>query len=293
MKIEIYKQKLRKEIASENTRLFVFDVGGIIRYTAKLDNESFKFGFNQSNLEYKFNAETVWHLKGLGKYKNRKKCIKALLAISDIKQENNLINILKQENAEEKVDYLIENLIETKGIETIDRNVQKIYDEYGSYFNSVKGAELVETIPNSKEAIELIKSKNYKIAIFSNSGLNSIERDVSYYKIFNAVISKEDVTKEKPSGEGIIKAAEKLNINIKNVVYVGDAEVDVDAARDAGCKSLIICNKYSMSSSEQIMRKKPDLVFKDIYKFAKDLINKNTQNKKSEDKNIRSRCIEV
>ncbi len=291
MQIEIYKQKMRKEITSENAELFVFDVGGIIRYTAKLDNESFRFGFNQSNLEYKFNAETVWHLKGLGKYKNRKKCIKALLAISDIKQENDLINILKQENAEEKVDYLVENLIKTNGIETVEKTVQKIYNEYGSYFNSIKGAGLVETIPNSKEAIELIKTKNYKIAIFSNSGLNSIERDVSYYKIFDAVISKEDVTKEKPSGEGIVKAAKKLNIDIKNVAYIGDAEVDVDAARDAGCKSLIICNKYSMSSFEQIIRKKPDFVFKDIYKFAKNLIDKNIQSKKSY--NNRSKCIEV
>ncbi len=251
----------------EDTGLFVVDVGGVLRDTTELDSRSFEIGFKAAGLDYKFDAVAVWHLKGLGRYKNRKKCINALLAISDLHKEAELTDILNKPDAEEFVTALIQDYIAKKGADAVEKTMQIIYDEYGKFFNSEEGKKLVETIPGSQEAMTILKEKGYKVALFSNGGRNAVERDVPYYKILDAVICKEDITKEKPSGEGIIKAAQMLGVPVKKTVYIGDAVVDIWASRDAGCKSLIVSDN-GMSFPEQIAKEKPDFIFNNIMDVA-------------------------
>ncbi len=259
----------------KNIELFVVDVGGVLRDTQKLDSKSFEIGFKSCNLDYKFDSESVWHLKGLGQYKNRKKCINALLAISDINKENELDNILKKPDAEDYVMNMVKNYTDKTSAAEVERITQIIYDEYGEFFNSEEGKKLVETIPGSEYAMKLLKEKGYKVALFSNGGHKAVERDVPYYNILDAVICKEDITKEKPSGEGIIKAAEKLGVALDNVCEIGDTVVDIWASRDAGCKSLIVLD-HGMSFPEQIAREKPDFVFQNILHLAETIKHKNT-----------------
>lgn len=251
----------------KNIELFVVDVGGVLRDTQKLDSRSFEIGFKSCNLDYKFNSESVWHLKGLGRYKNRKRCINALLAISDINKENELDNILKKPDAEDYVTNMVKNYTNKISAAEVERITQIIYDRYGEFFNSEDGKKLVETIPGSEDAMKLLKAKGYKVALFSNGGHKAVERDVPYYGILDAIICKEDITREKPSGEGIVKAAEKLGVALDNVCEIGDTVVDIWASRDAGCKSLIVLD-HGMSFLEQIAREKPDFIFQNIKHLA-------------------------
>ncbi len=277
------KSKPPKKIFKLNdAELFVVDVGGVLRDTTELDSKSFEVGFKAVGIDYKFDADAVWHLKGLGRYKNRKKCIYALLAISDLHKEAELTDILKKPDAEEFVTALIQDYIAKKGADAAEKTMQIIYDEYGKFFNSDEGKKLVETIPGSQEAMVLLKQKGYKLALFSNGGRNAVERDVPYYKILDAVICKEDITKEKPSGEGIIKAAQMLGVSLEKTVYIGDAIVDIWASRDAGCKSLIVSDN-GMSFPEQIAKEKPEFVFNNIMEVAYAI--KTKQNSKQQDKN--------
>ncbi|MCL4381074.1 MAG: HAD family hydrolase [Candidatus Marsarchaeota archaeon] len=251
----------------EDAELFVVDVGGVLRDTTELDSKSFEVGFKAASMEYWFDATAVWHLKGLGRYKNRKKCINALLAISDLHKEAELTDILKKPDAEEFVTALIQEHIAKKGADAVEKTVQVIYDEYGKFFNSEEGKKLVETIPGSQEAMSLLKQKGYKVTLFSNGGRNAVERDVPYCKILDAVICKEDIAREKPSGEGIVKAAQLLGVPVEKTIYIGDAVVDIWASRDAGCRSLIVFDN-GMSFPEQIAREKPDFTFNNIMEVA-------------------------
>ena len=51
---------------------------------------------------------------------------------------------------------------------------------------------------------------------------------------FDIIIGGEDVTHAKPHPEGLLKAIEKLGMNPKEVLYIGDSLVDSQTAQAAG-----------------------------------------------------------
>ena len=62
--------------------MLIFDVGGVFRDSSRATSEGFRRGFISCGLKYKFNAQDVWHLRGVGKYNNSGNCAKALFALS-------------------------------------------------------------------------------------------------------------------------------------------------------------------------------------------------------------------
>lgn len=59
-----------------------------------------------------------------------------------------------------------------------------------------------------------------------------------------AVISGDDASQPKPSPQTLFLACERMNIDPKAVVYVGDAERDVQAGNAAGMKTLVALFGY-------------------------------------------------
>ncbi len=216
-------------------KLFVFDVGGVLRDSSEALQESYKKAFESVGLDFPFKAEDTWHIRGLEKYNSSKKCLTALLAI--YRSGSNLTAILNEKNPEEKIERLIEENISESDNDIIE-NLLKAYQET---FYSQEISKMVKVYPDAKESLELLKSKGYYLAVFTNTKRNSIERDLSeFLTLFSLVICEEDVKNKKPSGEGIIKIYKELNISPKQTIYVGDAVSDISAARDAGCKSAAI-----------------------------------------------------
>jgi len=54
---------------------------------------------------------------------------------------------------------------------------------------------------------------------------------------FSVVITPSDTTARKPSPKPISLAIERLGLTAPEVIYIGDKEIDILAARNAGCKS--------------------------------------------------------
>lgn len=69
--------------------------------------------------------------------------------------------------------------------------------------------------------------------IFKNSPLAQFER------CFPVVVAAQDTVHHKPHPEPLLLATERLGVKPAEAVYVGDAEVDVEAAHAAGMKVII------------------------------------------------------
>lgn len=54
---------------------------------------------------------------------------------------------------------------------------------------------------------------------------------------FSAMITPSDTTARKPSPKPISLAIERLELTAHEVIYIGDKEIDILAAKNAGCKS--------------------------------------------------------
>ena len=61
---------------------------------------------------------------------------------------------------------------------------------------------------------------------------------------WDVVIGNEDVFRVKPSPEGLIRAAQQLDISVDNTLYVGDSEDDIRAAYAAGMYAVLLTKTW-------------------------------------------------
>jgi HAD superfamily hydrolase (TIGR01662 family) len=244
-------------------KLLIFDVGGVFRDSTPATSEGFRRGFLSCGLEYGFNPQDVWHLRGIGKYNNSRECIEALFASQ--KAGTSLGPIIKKADAEEIIDRIVAENLRPEDKETIDR----IRAEYKKFFNSAEAEGMIKVFPYAKKALDTFYKKGYKLGIFTNTSIATIKRDLKGLGLerFSSVVSEEDVKNKKPSGEGIVKIMSELKISPEETVYIGDCPVDIQASRDAGCRSVaLLCG---MGLRIHLEREKPDFIFRDLAEMEK------------------------
>lgn len=94
-------------------------------------------------------------------------------------------------------------------------------------------------IPKHAAATVIQLSKQYKLGIVTSrlkGGLFKKPKLAKLEPCFQAVVAFEDTKKHKPNPEPLLLAARKLKTSPKDCVYVGDAEVDIQAAKAANMK---------------------------------------------------------
>ena len=107
----------------------------------------------------------------------------------------------------------------------------------------------VNSKPNigAQKLIRFLRSKGIGIGIITRNTLSSVERalqnfddiDVSH---FDVIVSRDTPVHLKPKGDGIILAAKTLNVDVKQILMVGDFVFDIQAGIRAGCITAFLDN---------------------------------------------------
>lgn len=95
------------------------------------------------------------------------------------------------------------------------------------------------------ESLRELKKMGLSLALVTNSGKGpamDILKKFYLSQFFPVIITRDDVSRIKPDGEGIKKALFSLGISNREAVYVGDGIVDIKAARDAEVREISITN---------------------------------------------------
>ncbi len=90
--------------------------------------------------------------------------------------------------------------------------------------------------PGILESLQSLKVRGYKIGIVTTKYHYRIEQILEKYnaaKLIDLIVGAEDVRIEKPNPEGLLWAVDKLSLDKKQVLYVGDSIVDAKTARNA------------------------------------------------------------
>ena len=100
-------------------------------------------------------------------------------------------------------------------------------------------------LPMQNAALVLKKlKKRHKIALITNRGKITTQMILKLHKLdiyFDLVIDRDDLKNHKPHPEGLLTAMRSFAIvNLENAVYIGDTGVDVEAAKNANIKSILI-----------------------------------------------------
>ena len=120
-------------------------------------------------------------------------------------------------------------------------------------------------IPGAKYILKYLKRKGYKLAVASNRPSEFSKILIKHLKIdkfFDFVLCADQIKKGKPDPEIILNLIKHFSVSRSNTVYVGDMIVEVQAAKAARVKSIAVLT--GSSSKEEIKKKKPDYLFKNI-----------------------------
>ena len=86
------------------------------------------------------------------------------------------------------------------------------------------------------ELLETLKSKGYSVAIVSNKIDFAVkELSVLYFKgIVPVAIGEKEGVRRKPAPDTVREALKELGRTAEEAVYVGDSDVDIETAKNAG-----------------------------------------------------------
>ena len=105
----------------------------------------------------------------------------------------------------------------------------------------------------AKELIDKAKEKGYKIAIVTSSNLISAREVLNVIQIFpDLLVTGDDVKNGKPDPEGILLALNRLNLDPKSSIGVGDTEVDILAFKSANLGKIYLVRSEVPVDEEKV-----------------------------------------
>ncbi len=97
--------------------------------------------------------------------------------------------------------------------------------------------------PQAKDFLFFLKASDIQSGLVSNVGRKALReaiKKLGLSSLFNIMVSRNDVRHLKPNGEGIRLALNGLKVPEEKALFVGDSIDDIQAAKEAGLRVIII-----------------------------------------------------
>ena len=122
---------------------------------------------------------------------------------------------------------------------------------YAEVFRSVYGDLLrggVELLPGALSLVSALKDRGYRLAVVSSSlqwMMDEVLSQTGLGVLFDASVSADDVSEEKPSPEPYLEALSALRLEPNQAVVVEDSETGVASAIAAGVPVIAVRHRYN------------------------------------------------
>ncbi len=136
------------------------------------------------------------------------------------------------------VDVLINNCL---NVRNADRGLfDKLKENYMKFYGACKA---IKTKPYDGicEVLDFFRKNDVKIAVFSNKPDCDTQGVINNYfgeRYFDMVVGKRDGVDIKPSKQGAEPILKHFNLELKDILYVGDTKVDMKTATNIGVDSV-------------------------------------------------------
>lgn len=132
------------------------------------------------------------------------------------------------------------------GITPKDDTFLRLREEYLDIYDEVftRSPILLDGIA---DLLQVIENKGLKWGIVTNKPRRFTQRlidSMGLAKRTACVVSGDDAPQAKPSPATLLLACEKIGVNPKNCIYVGDAERDIQAGKAAGMQTVVALFGY-------------------------------------------------
>lgn len=101
---------------------------------------------------------------------------------------------------------------------------------------------LIELIPHVMETIRGITERGGRHFLFTNRGLSvdHLMERLGLAPLFDEIVTTANGFPRKPCGDALVYLVNKYGLDPEKTYYVGDRTLDVDAAVNAGIKSILL-----------------------------------------------------
>ncbi len=121
------------------------------------------------------------------------------------------------------------------------------------------------------EMLKTLKQKGLKIAVVSNKFDSAVKNLCEKYfpDLIDFAAGENEIAgiKKKPAPDTVLKAIEHFGAEKENSIYVGDSEVDIQTAKNAGIRCISVTwgfktQEFLMKHGAKIIINNPDDIFK-------------------------------
>jgi len=187
------------------------------------------------------------------KYAESRIAIKKVLKELGFDESVFALNDTAQTILEKVKKQIVEKSMDTKLSEIKDR-IWSIIDEF-----EIEAVNASELLRETKSILNFLSEKGIKKGLVTNSGRKAIQLALIKHELehdFDVMVTRDEVDRLKPCGDGLRLALRMINVPIENAIYVGDSINDVFAAKDANVCSIVI-NRWP-HHIEKLRKSSPD-----------------------------------
>lgn len=126
--------------------------------------------------------------------------------------------------------------------------------------------------PDVKDFLHEIRKLGVRRALVSNIGNKILSPALSKLELegfFEVTVNRNGVNYPKPNPEGINFALERLGVEREKTVFVGDSLDDVNAARNAGLRVIIIAEGENLK--DELLAAKPERIIQGYDELIRDI----------------------
>lgn len=129
-------------------------------------------------------------------------------------------------------------------------SLETLLEEYREH--NRKSTEEIELIEGAKETLKALKERDIVNFLYTHRGVttNEVLSRLGIKEFFTDIVSGTDGFKRKPSGEALEHLVKKYNLDKNVTYYVGDRNIDIECAKNAGVKGILFIPKGSFCDSE-------------------------------------------
>ncbi len=177
-----------------------------------------------------------------------------------------------------EIKLAFETIFSKRGIDLDEKELRMAVgfplEEVIKFLTGTYNEDLVKEVRNAFLSIEPRKIKMFegikkvidlpvKKAVLTSKGNLGTFRDLKYLGIedkFQYIVTADMVKNKKPDPEGILKILENLKEKPEDTFMIGDTEMDILAAKNAGTKSVAVT--WGNRTEEFLRKYNPDFIVK-------------------------------
>lgn len=138
---------------------------------------------------------------------------------------------------------------------------QKLVEVYKEYYDEHL-SEYTSIYPGISELLDSLRKRDLKLGVLSNKHHSGIEKicDVYFPGVFTFLLGTGAGFERKPDPAGLLYLIKKMDLSPEEVIYVGDSSVDLEVAKNAGCRGYLVDWGYGNRKEEAEIKSPEDLL---------------------------------